>query len=721
MAFRSSINIKRQKERVLSEVVPDPVSVNDLREIRDEYLSEDVTQGDVDDLFLSLALIEAKNHAFAEDVARAAQDEFIVVPDNRFDIIKANQRVLGDLDINSGKKIPFIGFKRLVDQATRPVNVQEIIDGMTGDPVTDTVFIGALADGYVNRDGLEKQRERYQDKLSEDKPNLWAMLGIATASLYAMDALHRMSAQWSEKNKEEDEAADDAAIRAAATPEQQAKVEAAISAKRTKKWALRIIKIAKAVAFFILFHKLSEREAQNLINETVRKNNIPDDLIEEMTEAIINEVENPPSEVDELLALESGGDSRSIIDFCLTYIDTHPEKDYSKWILYSQARIRARNIRNILNQGRAYMSDEAVKTSSRFNEDKSRTESVLLNLNNSPDFYRDLSRVNDNRKHISPSYFEILGEYRDEANIGINYARRLLNSNKYNPALICCLMKYLGSMDLDFLRKLRSTFKMLGGGFGFNTSRYGQDLSAAIYGDLQEQLLIPLLGIVDTTVQIWIRDNITDWLLEMEEKHETLFMCTPIRDMALAMAGAIRSLSDWVQDMMESLFDILFKVEINSGHLLPVLTGQARFRTVFELLDLVLGILETGESCDVSQIRSNVNQLRRRTPVVAKADEDILKKDVFGDYADQINPVDLDGNPLSNDNIGYENDALDKAGGREIPTDEDIETGYSRDTLDAIIKNEFCYKRMTTEERSAFEVEAAAILSMLDSLEDKGI
>lgn len=723
--FRNDIKLTRERRRVLREKGGDEKkAVDDLRDLREEFISEDLTQHDVDQLFLSLAAIEIKNRRFAEDVAEAAKDEFIIVPDNRYDIIKSVRTLLPDYEINGGKRIPFVAFKKLVDDATRPVNVQEFVDSLSGDPIVDSVFMQNMSTAYENPDALRAQRDRYEEKIdiTTDEPSMWLSLGIAAGSLVAMESMHRMSARWTEKNKEQEDSDDDAVARAAAaTPEEKAKVELAITARKRKKWLVRLIKVAKAVAFFILFHKLSERQAEQMIDDTIQRNNIPDEFKDQMVTMISNEVDNPPDDVKELLLIESGGDSRLIVEFCLQYIDDHPEKDYAKWILYSQSMVRARNLRNITNQGRAYMSDEAVKTSNRFSKDMSRTETVLTNMPTVPDFYTEIDPVNGRTpRHMSKSYWELLGEHRDNSNIGINYARRLLNSNRYNPALICCIMKYLGTLDIDFLKKLRATFKMLGAGFGFNASRYAKDLASAMYGDLQEQILIPLLGIIDTTVNIWIRDNITDWLLDLEAEHETLFKCTPIRDMAVALAGAIQALSDWLQDLLEKLFDLLFKLEINDGSIFPALQGSAKFRNLYQLLDLVINILDRGESCDVRSIRDNVNSMRKTEPDISLVDNDEILKELYGDDAGGVEMLDLDGNPLDNNSMDYDNSELDSAGGRELPTDEEISIGYSRDTVDAILKNEFCYKRMTADDRSVFESEAKAVLDMLDEMNALG-
>lgn len=612
-----------------------------------------------DQIVLDLIGLETKNRAvleLAELIALKDSHVFIpVAPDDYTDRTKQVRRALianYQKESEGGAIIRFELFKKIVD-AARDSNqnpIQFITDLGNLEEGLNEINTGDLALLFNEARGITDyiKKNPNSEQSPEDEKEFWKLAGIAFASFFLLQQVQKsvkmhaakdQTDRLKERNAEAIAAENElhkaqVNLISGLDPSKQAAASASENARHTAKIAdLQIKKsfdliqvlteIAEVLVFFMLLHDLPKSQARSLANRALPKEvELDPSIKEQFYQQVETLYDNPTEEITSLIIPEDG-DDEVILSWAMDYIDNHPEQNFDTWIVYAMATVRSLQIDAVLSASPTYstVSEQARERRGaevfRISPSKNFAAEQIARLN-SPGRIEIRPIVNtkkldttvagrENRfstdKKIGVNitdYFYEVENFTDSANNSDNFLMELLLNNKYTPELVCCLLKYFGIDDLDFLKNLRNLLNAFAKGIGFDLNGLLEDIVKGLFRDLSVRMTSYLIAYIQAFFDKIIK-AILDWLDRLKRDHEYIAFCTPIMDMAYALIRAINELRRLLEDLIRDLVAQItnFDIKFNFGFI--GIHGRNRYRSLIDLLDALIFALERGQLCNLDE------------------------------------------------------------------------------------------------------------------------
>ncbi len=283
---------------------------------------------------------------------------------------------------------------------------------------------------------------------------------------------------------------------------------------------------------------------------------------------VLSQVDLPPLTKLFLKAI-SVDDHKTIVSYCIKYIAETTDRGYEFWYAYLYARKARYLAGRSLSTAPMFSEKEFAKQKLNFNTDAALTSTNLLN-SNSPSS-RKLNILDQITAEVAQGLLDSVVTPTDAFLCAKDYEssqlERSLNllaqtlDTKFSRDTICCLVRFLGKLDRDLLRKIRILLSIV-----LNTNTI--DLSATLQNfeafflnwvrDTVEALIMELVQALMDKIASVISDFLVDISLDIGDLSD----CPLIVELVQSILDGLDYIIEDIENIIQKY---LSKIQINIG------------------------------------------------------------------------------------------------------------------------------------------------------------
>jgi len=407
--------------------------------------------------------------------------------------------------------------------------------------------------------------------------------------------------------------------------EEPAKDVAEAAAKKAK-IARILIKISEAIILFALIHNLTREQVVQTATSVIPNNLDPEDR-----DRFLKDVQDlyDADKLDErkLLLLGLADDpadgDRAVFDYCVEYIEAHPEKDFSAWTVYMGARLKDIQLQDLalpLEEITPYAPRAIKSTVTSVTTTKAYMGRGNLNDAIQKTIQDELDRGNRKIEKYFPDdmhgplklnisdYVKVTDDSANNSLEDSNIFMSILKNNAWTPELICCLINFLiKSANFDkikkFLKNLRALLLAGGSLVDISIGKALQDMINNLYTSLIKRLFSYIYARV-TKFAEKIKGAVMDFAYELFDgpdagKHgEFMKFCTPLPALILAILAAIDALVQYLMDIIGEFEKYLLGFQVTIRNFGIKAQGALHNKNLLNLIDSLLAALDIGKLCN---------------------------------------------------------------------------------------------------------------------------
>ncbi len=283
--------------------------------------------------------------------------------------------------------------------------------------------------------------------------------------------------------------------------------------------------------------------------------------------------------------------TRQILNFADNYLGMFPDPSYIPWRLKGDTREEIRDTKNL--------SEFWKNFSDHFSGKGRKVTEALEGVTEKQ------KKLDETFRKLPPLDFkkEPIGAVHDLTKRSIEYTNNFLNGinevfdMNYGADLICCFVRWSGSLDIKSLMGLRALLQLFQTGLylDFNSIISGvKDMLNNIFRGL---LTHDLVGLINQIYQRLV-DPIKKWINNPDPRWQKIFICTPIDEL---INTYLISAIDYVEGLLTGLIKNWYKqIEIkrlNFDLKLEIFPAQKKSGMLIKILDLVISALERSAIC----------------------------------------------------------------------------------------------------------------------------
>lgn len=268
-------------------------------------------------------------------------------------------------------------------------------------------------------------------------------------------------------------------------------------------------------------------------------------------------------------------ETRQILNFADNYLGMFPDPAYIPWSLKEDVREEINSTKSLSDLW------------SNFSEyAKGKAKNVISGI-------EKLTSLDPGK---AGSLHDITKKSIEYTNNFLNGVDEIFNLN-YGADLICCFVRWSGSLDTKTLKGLRALLQLFRTGLYLDFNDVLASIKDIINNIFRRLLTDNLIGFVNQIYQRLV-DPIKRWLNNPDPRWQKLFICTPIDELVNTyLVSAI----DYVENLLTSLIKNWYKqIEIknlNFGLKLEIFPAQKQVGTLIKILDVVISALERSAIC----------------------------------------------------------------------------------------------------------------------------
>lgn len=264
---------------------------------------------------------------------------------------------------------------------------------------------------------------------------------------------------------------------------------------------------------------------------------------------------------------------RQIINFSDNYLDMFPDPAYSPWRMKRDIRqkfVDVKSLGGFWQQFSTHFEDQAndlvggIKGLTALKPDK-------------------------NIHDITKRYIQYTNSFLD----GVNEIFEM----DYGADLICCFIRWSGSLDIKTLKGLRALLQLLQTGLSIDFGAILNSLVDIINNIFRGLLTNSLIGLVNQVHQRLV-DPIKKWINDPDPRWQKIFTCTPVDE--LINKYVVYSI-DYIERLLISLIENWYK-QIEIDHLksdlrLELVGEQKWIGNFIKMLDVLIASIERSAIC----------------------------------------------------------------------------------------------------------------------------
>lgn len=188
-----------------------------------------------------------------------------------------------------------------------------------------------------------------------------------------------------------------------------------------------------------------------------------------------------------------------------------------------------------------------------------------------------------------------------------------LMESQYTNDIICCLIRFLGSVgekDIATLRRIRDLLVVGLRIANFDVATMIRPLQSALDDYFRRKVLLALIQALDRVLRI-VSDPILNWLAEEDEKWLILFRCTGVLDLANFVLAMIEKIQSRLVELLIEWYDGIEIHKVADSSYLAKDLETSWTRNLIRLLDASIRALENGNLCAEDDSFPTVDQANR--------------------------------------------------------------------------------------------------------------
>lgn len=173
-------------------------------------------------------------------------------------------------------------------------------------------------------------------------------------------------------------------------------------------------------------------------------------------------------------------------------------------------------------------------------------------------------------------------------------------SSKYTQDLVCCFVRFFGSLPTEMLKPMRLMLKVAANGISLDLGAAMNSTADSLNAHLERKVLEPVMHAVDN----FFRKSADDILKFLDpgqhqdpEAFETLLICTPIDEAFTYMLSAMGRIRSFIAAHIRRYWSRLELKATGCSVKLEVLADSKKARVLLRLLDTVIAALDKGSLC----------------------------------------------------------------------------------------------------------------------------
>lgn len=595
-----------------------------------------------DEVFMNLAGVKSKADFLIDAINNNNRREFIPVYEDSDEVREAVSRK-DPQNSPTGDKIYWDLFKRAIRDASHQFEgiTLDVLDNLTGEPFADSRIINnnmklwndpVISQIDVNVDtssgrNISDIQSRIRREVENNGPSLLERLLVQGGTLAFAFFLHKIM--------HTEDAPDKAAVSAPKLPS-------------GTEIGPMILQIAIGFAIQMLLNNLSEQDTRRIMNDAYvlpKEAGVGMDYVVSQAASIVNRAKSSGRPQDVLanekamhasapfieMALDrmGEGDYEIIRDYAIQWLSTHNEEGYDEWLAYIDLYDISSDIERSLDlapqyspvfreharkAGKTRIGVPAIKKAKSHYASRNVVSPPSLQVGTSSRYsYADIVHgdnwddyAQDMLGTIQKDLLDSLSFQACTYNRATNRLAAFMVANPFVADLVCCFVRFMGSVDPAILRSIRSLIALFANGISFDLGGFLSKLHKRTWGDMQQNAAYELLGLIDEVFYRMI-NRILDWVDNIDER---LLVCLPIDAMLnMSMAG-IEKLKNQFKDLLLTLLDKIKTKGYTFDKKISILTERKWARKLLKIIDAVIYALQSGKMCQAEDrvYSASVNQ-----------------------------------------------------------------------------------------------------------------
>jgi len=586
-----------------------------------------------DEVFLNLAGVKAKTDFLIDAIDNNNRVLSIPVYEDSDEVREAVARK-DPQNSPTGDKIFWDLFKRAIRDAAHQFDgiTLDVIDNLTGEPFADNRIINGNMrlwnDSTISQVDIDFNtsngtstsaiRDRIRKEVKDNGPSILERLLVQGGTLAFAFFLHKIM--------HTEDAPDKAAV---AAPKMPSGTEL----------GPMIAQIVLGFAMQMLLNNLAEQDARRIMRDSYvlpAEAGVGIDSIVSQAAQLVNQAKQSPNPYQSLanhpamhasapfieLALDrmGEGDYEIIRDYSIQWLATHNEEGYDEWLAYIDLYDISSDIDKSLDiapqyspvfreharkAGKRNISVPAIKKAKSHYASRNVTSPPSLQVGTSARYsFADMTNGDNYDDYaqemvgfIQEDFLDSLSFQACTYNRATNRLAAFITANPFVADLVCCFVRFMGSVDPAILRSIRSLVSLFANGISFDLGGFLAKLHKRAWGDMQQSAAYELLGLIDEMFYTII-NRILDWADNIDER---MLVCLPIDAMLNMTMKGIEDLRNQFKDLLMTLLDKIKTKGYTFDKKISILTERKWARKLLKIIDAVIYALQSGKMCHAEE------------------------------------------------------------------------------------------------------------------------
>jgi len=581
-----------------------------------------------DRVFLNLAGVKNKADAIIDAIDTNVRRNHIPVYSDSSEVRQAVKRQDAE-NANEGDKVHWELFKRAVYDVYHQFDgiTMDVLDNLTGEPFADSRMIedniqtwrnpniaGVRMVEYGGRKTSRSNRLQSQlrDRVVNDGPSILERLLVYGGSLAFVWWLQKIMNKFDAKDK--------------------AQVASSKMPPGTELGPM-LVQILIGIAMHMLIQGLLKQDMRIIMQnfDYPPEANVDLDEITDKAQRLVNGetvdghtletypgMETSTPFIELAMSRMGEGDMETIFVYSVQWLSTHNEEGYDEWYAYFHLVDISTDIEDMLEVAPQY-SPAFLAQAKKAGKKKvgvpaisrSKTRYGTRHVVEAPSLHAGTPKPtrltyahlthddswNDYREDllgtIQKDFLDSLQFAACSYNHSVNSFASILAMNPFVADLVCCFVRFTGSVDPGVLRAIRSMIALFANGLNFDLGGFLAKIHQRTYGDLMKKISYELLGLIDEIFYTIIND-LLDWIDTIDER---LLICLPIDAMLNMVLKGIEDLKKQFKDLLLTILDKFQTKGYNFDKKISILTERKWARKLLSIIDAIMMAMQSGKLC----------------------------------------------------------------------------------------------------------------------------
>lgn len=214
----------------------------------------------------------------------------------------------------------------------------------------------------------------------------------------------------------------------------------------------------------------------------------------------------------------------------------------------------------------------------------------------------------DNTVAMGEGIADLFSGQTDSLNKALNGWSTLLSTH-YGKDMLCCLVRALDGLDIEFLKDLNKMLKMITSTLKFDFSNMLNKQIERMNSSTKHLIVNQIIHIINE-FKARVLDDLKEWLKSNDPDLEMLFLCTPVDELMNYLIKFINNITGVLIDAIKKLWESLRIKKINLEMNLGILMDYKLLKNLQLMINQAIHALDRGDLCKATN-RSSETELAK--------------------------------------------------------------------------------------------------------------